>query len=57
MVLGRPSHVAIAPLLCPNGVVVELKRRQWRGEKERREKVVSRPPFCDTLFFKKNRIL
>jgi hypothetical protein len=22
---GRPAHVAIAPLLCPKGVVVELK--------------------------------
>jgi hypothetical protein len=22
----RPAHVAIAPLLCPRGVVVELKR-------------------------------
>jgi hypothetical protein len=26
MVAGRPTHVAIAPLLCPKGVVVELKR-------------------------------
>jgi hypothetical protein len=26
MVVGRPAHVAIAPLLCPKGVVVELKR-------------------------------
>jgi hypothetical protein len=26
MVAGRPAHVAIAPLLCPNGVVVELQR-------------------------------
>jgi hypothetical protein len=25
MVVGRPAHVAIAPLLCPKGVVVELK--------------------------------
>jgi hypothetical protein len=22
---GRPAHVAIVPLLCPKGVVVELK--------------------------------
>jgi hypothetical protein len=26
MVAGRPAHVANAPLLCPKGVVVELKR-------------------------------
>jgi hypothetical protein len=26
MVAGRPAHVAIAPLLCPKGVVVVLKR-------------------------------
>jgi hypothetical protein len=26
MVAERPTHVVIAPLLCPNGVVVELKR-------------------------------
>jgi hypothetical protein len=26
MVDGRSAHVAIAPLLCPKGVVVELKR-------------------------------
>jgi hypothetical protein len=25
MVAGRPDHVAIAPLLCPKGVVVEIK--------------------------------
>jgi hypothetical protein len=26
MVAGQPTHVAIAPLLCPKGVVVELKK-------------------------------
>jgi hypothetical protein len=26
MVAGWPAHVAIAPLLYPKGVVVELKR-------------------------------
>jgi hypothetical protein len=26
MVVGRPAHVAIVPLLCPKGVVIELKR-------------------------------
>jgi hypothetical protein len=26
MVVGPPAHVAIAPLRCPKGVVVELKR-------------------------------
>jgi hypothetical protein len=26
MVAEWPAHVAIAPLLCPKGVVVELKR-------------------------------
>jgi hypothetical protein len=26
VVAGWPAHVAIAPLLYPNGVVVELKR-------------------------------
>jgi hypothetical protein len=26
MVAGRPAHVAIAPLLCLKGVVVELKK-------------------------------
>jgi hypothetical protein len=26
MVAGWPTHVTIAPLLCPKGVVVELKR-------------------------------
>jgi hypothetical protein len=25
-VVGQPAHVAIASLLCPKGVVVELKR-------------------------------
>jgi hypothetical protein len=25
-VAGRPTHVAIAPLLCPKDAVVELKR-------------------------------
>jgi hypothetical protein len=36
MVAGRPAHVAIAPLLCPNGVVVELKREivEGKGGKE-----------------------
>jgi hypothetical protein len=32
MVAGRPAHVAIAPLLCPNGVVVELKREIVEGK-------------------------
>jgi hypothetical protein len=26
MVVGQSIHVSIAPLLCPKGVVVELKR-------------------------------
>jgi hypothetical protein len=26
MVAGRPTRVVIAPLLCPKGAVVELKR-------------------------------
>jgi hypothetical protein len=26
IVTGQPAHVAIAPLLCPKGVVVELNR-------------------------------
>jgi hypothetical protein len=26
MVVGQPTHVAIAALLCPKGVVVELKK-------------------------------
>jgi hypothetical protein len=36
MVVGRPTHVAIAPLLCPKGVVVELKRQivEGKGKKE-----------------------
>jgi hypothetical protein len=25
VVVGRPAHVAIAPLLCPKGLVIELK--------------------------------
>jgi hypothetical protein len=35
-VAGRPAHVAIAPLLCPKGVVVELKRKivEGKGGKE-----------------------
>jgi hypothetical protein len=35
-VAGRPAHVAIAPLLCPKGVVVELKREivEGKGGKE-----------------------
>jgi hypothetical protein len=40
----RPAHVAIAPLLCPKGVVVELKREIVEGKEERREKVAGRPP-------------
>jgi hypothetical protein len=32
MVVGRPAHVAIAPLLCPKGVVVELKRETVEGK-------------------------
>jgi hypothetical protein len=36
MVAGRPAHVAIAPLLYPKGVVVELKRWivEGKGRKE-----------------------
>ncbi len=36
MAVGRPAHVAIAPLLCPKGVVVELKREivEGKGGKE-----------------------
>jgi hypothetical protein len=30
-VAGRPAHAAIAPLLCPKGVVVELKREIVEG--------------------------
>jgi hypothetical protein len=35
-VAGRPAHVAIAPPLCPKGVVVELKREivEGKGGKE-----------------------
>jgi hypothetical protein len=44
MVVGRPTHVAITPLLCPKGVVVELMREIVEGKEERREKVASRPP-------------
>jgi hypothetical protein len=32
MVVGWPAHVAIAPLLCPKGVVVELKRKIVEGK-------------------------
>jgi hypothetical protein len=32
MVAGWPAHVAIAPLLCPKGVVVELKREMVEGK-------------------------
>jgi hypothetical protein len=32
MVVERPGHVAIAPLLCPEGVVVELKREIVEGK-------------------------
>jgi hypothetical protein len=36
MVVGQPAHVAIAPLLCPKGVVVELRREivEGKGGKE-----------------------
>jgi hypothetical protein len=36
MVAGRLAHVAIAPPLCPKGVVVELKRKivERNGGKE-----------------------
>jgi hypothetical protein len=36
MVVGRLAHVAIAPLLCPKGVVVGLKRQivEGKGRKE-----------------------
>jgi hypothetical protein len=35
-VAGWPAHVAIAPLLCPKGMVVELKREivEGKGGKE-----------------------
>jgi hypothetical protein len=35
-VAGRPAHVAIAPPLCPKGMVVELKREivEGKGGKE-----------------------
>jgi hypothetical protein len=32
MVAGQLAHVAIAPLLCPKGVVVELKREIVEGK-------------------------
>jgi hypothetical protein len=31
-VARRPAHVAIAPPLCPKGVVVELKREIVEGK-------------------------
>jgi hypothetical protein len=31
-VTGRPDYVAIAPKLCPKGVVIELKREIVEGE-------------------------
>jgi hypothetical protein len=31
-VAGLPAHVAIAPLLCPKGVVAELKREIVEGK-------------------------
>jgi hypothetical protein len=36
MVTGQLAHVAIVPLLCPKGVVVELKREiaEGKGGKE-----------------------
>jgi hypothetical protein len=36
MVARRPAHVAKAPLFCPKGVVVELKREivEGKGGKE-----------------------
>jgi hypothetical protein len=36
MVVGRPSHVASAPKLCPKGLVVELRREivEGKGGKE-----------------------
>jgi hypothetical protein len=36
MVAGWQAHVASAPKLCPNGVVVELKREivEGKGGKE-----------------------
>jgi hypothetical protein len=35
MVARRPAHVAIAPILCPKGVVVELKREIVEGKEEK----------------------
>jgi hypothetical protein len=32
MVAGQPTHMAIAPPLCPKGVVVELKREIVDGK-------------------------
>jgi hypothetical protein len=37
MVAGWVGHVSIAPLLCPKGVVVELKRKIVEGMEERRK--------------------
>jgi hypothetical protein len=36
MLVGRLAHLTIAPLLCPNGVVVELKMEivEGKGGKE-----------------------
>jgi hypothetical protein len=36
MVIARPAHVAIAPPICPKGVVVKLKREivEGKGGKE-----------------------
>jgi hypothetical protein len=42
-VAGRPAHVAIAPPLCPKGVVVELRREIVEG-KEGKEGEDSQPP-------------
>jgi hypothetical protein len=36
MVAGRPTHVASAPKLCPEGVVVELKKEIVEGKGGRR---------------------
>jgi hypothetical protein len=42
MVAEWPAHVAIAPLLCPKGVVLELKGKTVEG-KGRKEGEVGRP--------------
>jgi hypothetical protein len=49
MVAKRPAHVAIAPLLCTNGVEDELKWDIVEGKGGKREKVAGWPPFFGRL--------